>query len=47
MPSWSILLAVVAYVASAVCLLLPLIDRPAPPRPIALGLAAIARRRRR
>jgi len=42
MPSWSILLAVVAYVASAVCLLLPLIDRPAPPRPVALGLAAIA-----
>jgi len=42
MPGWSILLAVVAYVVAAVCLMLPLIDRPAPPRPIALGIAAIA-----
>ncbi|HKE49849.1 MAG TPA: cytochrome c biogenesis protein CcsA [Rhodanobacteraceae bacterium] len=42
MPSWSVLLAVVAYIAAALCLVLPLIDRPAPPRPIALGVAAIA-----
>jgi len=42
MPSWSVLLAVVAYLVAAVFLMLPLIDRPAPPRPIALGVAAIA-----
>ncbi|HEV7490179.1 MAG TPA: cytochrome c biogenesis protein CcsA [Rhodanobacteraceae bacterium] len=42
MPGWSILLAVVAYIVAATCLVLPLIDRPAPPRPIALGIAAIA-----
>ncbi len=42
MPSWSVLLAVVAYVASATCLALPLIEKAAPPRAIALGFAAIA-----
>lgn len=42
MPSWSVLLAVVAYLVAAVFLMLPLIERPAPPRPVALGIAAIA-----
>jgi ABC-type uncharacterized transport system permease subunit len=42
MPSWSVLLAVVAYVVSALCLALPLVNRAAPPRPVALGIAAIA-----
>lgn len=42
MPSWSALLAVVAYLAAAICLVLPLMNRSAPPRPVALGLAAIA-----
>jgi len=42
MPSWSALLAVVAYLAAAICLVLPLMNRPAPPRAVALGLAAIA-----
>jgi len=42
MPSWSALLAILAYLAAAACLVLPLIDRPAPPRAVALGLAAIA-----
>jgi ABC-type uncharacterized transport system permease subunit len=42
MPSWTVLLAVVAYVVAAICLVLPLIDRPAPPRAVALGTAAIA-----
>jgi ABC-type uncharacterized transport system permease subunit len=42
MPSWSVLLAVVAYLVAAAGLLLPLMDRAAPPRPIALGIAAIA-----
>jgi ABC-type uncharacterized transport system permease subunit len=42
MPSWSVLLAVVAYVVSAACLVLPPMNRPAPPRPVALGIAAIA-----
>jgi ABC-type uncharacterized transport system permease subunit len=42
MPGWSVLLAVVAYLAAATCLVLPLIERPAPPRAVALGIAAIA-----
>ena len=42
MPSWSVLLAVLAYLAAAACLALPLIERPAPPRAVALGIAAIA-----
>ena len=42
MPGWSVLLAVVAYLVAAAFLLLPLVDRPAPPRPVALGIAAIA-----
>src|SRR5580765_2145804 len=42
MPSWSVLLAVVAYVVSAAFLVLPPMNRPAPPRPVALGIAAIA-----
>ena len=42
MPSWSALLAAVAYIAAALCLLLPLMNRPAPPRAAALGIAAIA-----
>ena len=42
MPSWSVLVAVVAYVVSALCLAMPLIQRAAPPRAVALGVAAIA-----
>ena len=42
MPSWTALLAVVAYFAAAICLVLPLMNRPAPPREAGLGLAAIA-----
>jgi ABC-type uncharacterized transport system permease subunit len=42
MPNWSALLAVVAYLAAALCLMLPLMNRPAPPRAAALGIAAIA-----
>jgi ABC-type uncharacterized transport system permease subunit len=42
MVAASALLAVVAYLAAAACLVLPLVDRPAPRRPVALGLAAIA-----
>jgi ABC-type uncharacterized transport system permease subunit len=42
MPSWSALLAILAYLAAAACLVLPLVNRPAPPRGVALGLAAFA-----
>jgi len=42
MPSWSVLLAVVAYLVAAVFLVLPLMKRPAPPHAVALGIAAIA-----
>jgi ABC-type uncharacterized transport system permease subunit len=42
MPGWSVLLAIVAYVLATLCLVLPLIDRGAPPRGVALGLAAVA-----
>ena len=42
MPTWSVLLAVVAYLAAAISFALPLLGRTAPPRPIALGIAAIA-----
>lgn len=42
MPIWSAPLAVLVYIAAALCLMLPLLNRPAPPRSAALGLAAIA-----
>jgi ABC-type uncharacterized transport system permease subunit len=42
MPGWFVLLAVAAYFAATICLVLPLIDRRAPPRPVALALAAFA-----
>lgn len=42
MPHWTALLTILAYLAATVCLVLPLVNRPAAPRPVALGLAAIA-----
>ena len=42
MPNWTALVAVAAYLVAAVCLVLPLVNRPAPPRQAALGIAAIA-----
>ena len=42
MPSWISVRAIGAYLAATLCLVLPRIGRDAPPRPVALTIAAIA-----